>query len=377
MLNNGKPLTILNVVLSIGETSGPYNEHCLALADRRDITLCSLFKSSFTPPPTITYFEGNSTVLGFFPALKAALAAKEYDIIHLHSPHVGFLFLISSVFTRGRYMHSAVFTVQNSYQNYKLRNKLLHLPIFAFFPKVACCSQASFDSFPRHFKRLVGDRLCVVQNGPDIDRIDRVIEASRRHAPQDAQRGFTVVSVGRLIKIKNPFSVLRAFHQSDDGSSRLVFIGEGGWRDLLAEEIGARSLGERVELAGLIPREQVFARIAHADVFVSASRGEGLPFAVMEAMACRCPVILSDIEPHREIAASVDFIPLIDPDDVAGFAREIKRFRDMPASERVAIGERCRRLVEEQFSLSAMHRKYEREVYAPLLGRSQMLVTAT
>ena len=377
MLNNGRRLTILNVVLSIGETSGPYNEHCLALTDRRDITLCSLFKSSFAPPKAISYFEGDGTVRGFFPALKAALAAKDYDIIHLHSPHVGFLFLAANALAGGKYLRSSVFTVQNSYQNYKLRNKLLHIPIFAFFPKVACCSQAAFDSFPRLYKRLAGNRLCVVQNGPDIERIDRVIEASRKHAPQVARDTFTVVSIGRLIRIKNPFTVLEAFQQVGDQASCLVFIGEGDWRASLAAEVNKRGLSERVELAGLIPRDQVFARAARADAFVSASRGEGLPFAVMEAMACRFPAILSDIQPHREIAEGVDFIPLVDPDDVAGFARETQRFRAMPASERAAIGEKCRRLVEERFSLSAMHRKYEREVYAPLLSKAHRTLTAT
>jgi glycosyltransferase involved in cell wall biosynthesis len=76
-------------------------------------------------------------------------------------------------------------------------------------------------------------------------------------------------------------------------------------------------------------------------------------------MACRCPVILSDIPPHREIAEGVDFIPLIQPDDVAGFAREIRRFREMSPVERAGIGGKCRKLVEEQFSLEAMHTGYE------------------
>jgi glycosyltransferase involved in cell wall biosynthesis len=360
----GRPLSILNVVLSIGETSGPYNEHCLALADSRDITLCSLFKSDLTPPRQITFFQGNSSVLGFFPTLKAALTAKEYDIIHLHSPHVGLLFLVANLFLLGRFMPRAVYTVQNSYQNYKFRNKLLLLPIFAFFRRVACCSHASSESFPVFYRWLAGDRLCTVQNGPDLDRIDRIID-SNPEKPQTEH--FTVASVGRLISIKNPLTVLSAFQQGGDQASRLVFIGEGDWRDSLMRETQARDLGAQVELTGLIPRERVFAHLLNADVCVSASRGEGLPFAVLEAMACRCPVILSDIEPHREIAAGADFIPLIHPDDVNGFAWEIQRLREMPAAQRAAIGEQCRKLVEDRFSLAAMHRQYE-AIYAQLLG---------
>jgi glycosyltransferase involved in cell wall biosynthesis len=78
--------------------------------------------------------------------------------------------------------------------------------------------------------------------------------------------------------------------------------------------------------------------------------------------------LLSDIPPHREIAEGVDFIPLIQPDDVAGFAREIKRFREMPPADRAAIGQKCRKLVEERFSLDAMHAGYS-AIYAQLLDR--------
>lgn len=42
-----------------------------------------------------------------------------------------------------------------------------------------------------------------------------------------------------------------------------------------------------------------------ADLFVSASRSEGMPLAVLEALLCGCPALLSDIAPHREIAGAV------------------------------------------------------------------------
>jgi glycosyltransferase involved in cell wall biosynthesis len=107
--------------------------------------------------------------------------------------------------------------------------------------------------------------------------------------------------------------------------------------------------------------------LLNADLFISLSKGEGLPVSVLEAMACRCPVLLSDIPPHREIAEGVDFIPAIHPDDAAGYAREIRKFREMPASERAIVGQKCRRIVEERFSLSAMHAGYE-NVYDEVLG---------
>ncbi|HET7008632.1 MAG TPA: glycosyltransferase family 4 protein, partial [Candidatus Binatia bacterium] len=244
----------------------------------------------------------------------------------------------------------------------KLRNKLLFIPSFAFFRRLVFCSQASYESFPRLFKWLGGERMHVVPNAVDLDRIDRVAKVEQAaHSDQ-----FTITTVG-LIKMKNPFTVLEAFRECHDRASRLVFIGEGNLRPLLAQEVEKSGLQKQVKMTGMIERDSVFEYFAQADVFVSASWGEGLPVAVLEAMACRRPVILSDIPPHREIAEGVDFIPLIKPDDAAGFAREIKRFIEMPVSDRAAVGQKCRKVIEERFSLPAMHAGYE-EVYAQITG---------
>ena len=115
----------------------------------------------------------------------------------------------------------------------------------------------------------------------------------------------------------------------------------------------------------MVERDSVFEHFYQSDVFISASWGEGLPVAVLEAMACHRPVILSDIPPHREIAEGVDFIPLVKPDDVAGIAREMNKFREMSLTERVSIGSKCRQIVEERFSLPVMHAGLEK-VYAQL-----------
>jgi glycosyltransferase involved in cell wall biosynthesis len=113
----------------------------------------------------------------------------------------------------------------------------------------------------------------------------------------------------------------------------------------------------------VVGRDDVYGRLAEADVFVSTSRSEGLPVAVLEAMACGRPVILSDIPPHREIATGADFIPLVPPGDAEGFARELRAFGEMAPKHREELGDRCRDLVESRFSLAEMHRSYLR-IYA-------------
>ena len=368
MSESKEKLKILRIILAIRETSAPYNQFSLAWADKHDITICSYFASDIVPSKTIDVFEGNGSVSGFFRALKAALQGKEYDVIHVHSPHLGCLFLLVALFSYRKLLGSTVITVHDSYQNYKNRNRLMFIPVFASFRRIVCCGQASYDSFPSFFKWLAGDRLCVVRNSLDIARVDRI---AANVIQQKDRNGFTVVAVSRLVEIKNPFAVLMAFQQGADQTGRLIYMGEGPLRPSLiskSQELGSQ---DRAEFTGLVPREKVFESLLNADLFISTSRGEGLPVSVLEAMACGCPVLLSDIPPHREVAEGLDFIPLIQQDDIAGFAREIKKFSEMPVEERRSLGQTCRNVIEERFSLPVMHAAYE-EVYRQVMRRRSL-----
>lgn len=366
MHNSLRKLRILHIILTANETSAAYNEHCLPWAEKRHVSISTFFKSNVTIPNTISLYEGDGSIKGFFRGLRRALNNGEYDAIHVHSPHLGFLFLLAThLHFFLKYAPYTVVTVHDSYQNYKLRNQLMYLPVFASFRKVICCSQSSYDSFPTLYKWLAGDRFCYVQNGVDISRVDRI--TANVNQRQNQTHDFQILAISRLVNIKNPFFMLAAFCLSADPNTFLTYIGDGSLRNSLIERSKIIALEDRITFTGLIPRERVFEYLVNADLFISASLGEGLPIAVLESMACRCPVILSDIPPHREIAKDVDFIPLIHPEDVEGFAREIRRFREMPISERKEIGRKCRKLVEDFYSLSAMHAGYT-EVYAQIGG---------
>lgn len=351
-------LSILHIIISPGETNSQYNEHCLPMVHQRQISICTYFPLPAPPPPELAAYQGNGTLGGFFSALKQALRQRAYDAVHVHAPMTGILFLIALLRfgVYGKIMPSAVYTVHNSYPNYSTRNKLLLLPIFAFFPAVVFCSDSARDSFPKTLTKWAGKRIFAVQNAVNLDRIDAAISGVERSGEGDR---FVVLSVGRLISVKNPFTLVLAFARASNDLCQWRAIGEGELRPQLTAEIAKLGISQRIHFTGLVDRDEVFQNAARADVYVSTSRGEGLPVAVLEVMACGCPVILSDIPPHREIAEGVDFIPLIAADDVDGFAREIRRFREMSAKDRRTIGDRCRQLVEKKFSLRRMHQGYE------------------
>ncbi len=350
-------LRILHLILVLGETNSQYNEHCLPLRHERDLAICTYFEPKLQPPIEIAVFPGNGTLRGFFRAFRAALDAREYDAIHAHSPQMGaFVALALLAWPRlRRRRRSTVYTVHDSFYDFKPRNKALMLPALAVFSRVVFCGYAAYDSFPAAWRWLVRRRAFVIQNGADYGRVDRALAERRR----DGADVFTVVSAARLERVKDPLTLLAAFRRAEpDG--RLVFLGAGALEIELDREIERTGVADRVTRAGVVPRDDVFARFADAALFVSTSRGEGLPVAALEAMASGCPVVLSDIPPHREVADGAAFIPLVAPGDVAGFAREIARFRGLSRAERAAIGQKCSRVARERFSVKRMNDRYER-----------------
>jgi glycosyltransferase involved in cell wall biosynthesis len=355
--------SILHVLVGVGATNGQYNEHCLPLRQQRRISVCSLTKPAIIPPPEIRLYEGDGTVRGCLRVLRRALTGDDYDVVHAHAPVSGALLLLVQLL-RGHSMSRCTFTMQNSFPNYRLRNRLLLYPVFAGFPAVVVCSESVRESLPSLLRRLGGRRISVVPNGVDLDRVDRVLN---RSATGGGSGEFRVVSVGRLIEIKNPATLLEAFDRAAVAGSRLTFVGDGPLRPHLAARAEAMGRTDQVAFTGVVERDDVYHHLARADLYVSTSYGEGMPVAVLEAMASRRPVVLSDISPHREVAKGADFIPLVPPDDVSGFAAHVRRFATMAKDERDEIGRRCRQLVEDRYSIGAMHRTLS-DVYARLSG---------
>ncbi|HKM52365.1 MAG TPA: glycosyltransferase family 4 protein [Isosphaeraceae bacterium] len=142
---------------------------------------------------------------------------------------------------------------------------------------------------------------------------------------RDTKLPFRLVAVGTLEQLyKAPDVLLDAIGEcSRDGVSlELTWIGGGKHQPQLETRARALGLGSRVRFLGQVPAgEAVRAELDQADVFVLPSRQEGLPRAIIEAMARGLPCISSTVGGIPELLEAEDLVP---PGDVGALAVKIR-----------------------------------------------------
>jgi glycosyltransferase involved in cell wall biosynthesis len=169
-----------------------------------------------------------------------------------------------------------------------------HVRAFRSLPHVVACSSTLAERLRHHSVAAT-----VIRNGVDTGKFSAPSAEERQRlrsglgVPAQARIG---VCVGALSVRKQPLRVIRAMREIDDPTLIMLIVGGGQ----LEAECRREAQGDaRIRFTGHTSDSARYLRAA--DFFVSASRSEGLPVAALEAMACGLHVVLSDIDPHREL----------------------------------------------------------------------------
>lgn len=172
-----------------------------------------------------------------------------------------------------------------------------------------------------------------------------------------------VLATGRLEPQKDYPTLLAAFARVVQvRRARLLILGEGRERERLTALAEALRIADFVDMPGF--QSNPYAHMARAQVFVLSSRFEGMPNVLVEAMACRTPVVSTDC-PHgpREILADGKWgrlVPVGDPEAMA--AAILRTLDEVPDRDSLVARARC-------FSLEPAVDAYERVLFpaaAPL-----------
>ena len=189
----------------------------------------------------------------------------------------------------------------------------------------------------------------IVHCGVDVDEF-----AYRR----GERRANAIVTVGRLDEIKGFDYLIRACAKLREKGIQvsLDVIGEGEQRPDLEQLIIELNLGEQVRLLGVMSQDEVRARIQSAEVFALPSipdklgNMDGIPVALMEAMALGTPVISTRVSGIPELIDHRETGWMCEPKDVDGLAHGLEAlFKDAELCDRLAAA--ARRRIEEDFDL--------------------------
>lgn len=282
-------------------------------------------------------------------SIKYKKLLKRYcpDIVHAHMVHANIFTRINRV---GAYVPKLICTAHNSNEGgkarmlaYRLTNRLSDINTNV--------SQEATDSLISKgaFRK---SNVMTVHNGIDLSKFEKV--SSRQALDQNV---INLISVGRFNDQKDYPNLINAFAELKKNittSIRLTIVGDGELRPQIEAMIKQLDLDNDIVLLGR--RSDIPELLSQADIFVLASKHEGLPTVVIEAMACECYVVATDCGGSAEIVG--DTGQLVPIQDSQALADALQNAIALSVEDRTQNNEKARARVEQLFSLETSVQKW-------------------
>lgn len=291
------------------------------------------------------------------------------DIVHSHNEGAHFYGALAARLARVK----GVITTEHS-RNYiedRLVVRRMEKRVLSMITDRWICVSRELADISVHEDGLSPQKVTVLTNGIDIDRFipppdaEAVLAALREEiglSPADK----LVLMVARLHPIKNHDLLIRALETlkgvMDD--VHLLFVGDGELKNdlmALADSLGVR---ERVHFLGYRPDAERFLWLS--DIFVLCSRTEGMPLSLLEALAAKTPVLITEGANRAGLIADGVNGKVV-AGDAAALAGGMREILQSPEVWR-ARSEEAFAVVQQRFSLKSMVRGYE-AVYRKLLRK--------
>lgn len=284
--------------------------------------------------------------------LFALLRSGNVSLVHTHAEYLlpvampaAFLARIPLVHT----MHS--------------KHALETIPKLRFFMRVAApflrnivCVTEPLRDYCIQVLRFNPAKVRVIQNGVDLKVFTP--QGEKAALPWGAEEGrFVFGNVARLHEAKDLGNLVRAFaivHARHPGT-RLVLVGDGEERGALESLIAGLRLGGAVHITGI--RKDIPALLRSLDMFVLSSRHEGMPMAVLEAMACGIPVLSTQVGGIARLNANSPCVTLVLPEDSEALAAKMTTLM-LDTELRNTLAENARQCVLRTYSAEASASAY-------------------
>lgn len=277
-----------------------------------------------------------------FIQLKRIIEDGNFDIIHCHTP-VGALLARLAAYGVRKWGTKVIYTAHgfHFFTGAPLHNWLIYFPIEWCLAKITDFLITINSEDYCRAKRCITRRVTYVDGvGVDTQRFRSLPEdkgmlrsMTRQEwvIPEDA---IVLLSVGELTRRKNHRVIIEALSKIQNKMVYYVICGSGPLLDTLRDYANELGVGTRVILTSYC--DDIERYYTMSDIFVFPSRQEGLPVAVIEAMASGLPVICSKIRGCTDLITDELNGFLIDENDVGAYVDAISRLMDRET--RVKIG---------------------------------------
>jgi glycosyltransferase involved in cell wall biosynthesis len=200
-------------------------------------------------------------------------------------------------------------------------------------------------------------RVVSIPTGIDLATFRPGERAAARAALGLPVAGFLVAIVATLRSWKGHRYLVEAFARLADRDARLAIVGDGPQREALERQVRDAGLAERVTFAG--NRDEVAPWLQAADVFCLPSyANEGVPQALMQAMAAGLPVVTTPVGSISEIVADGRSGLIVPPEDSVALHAALERLRADPGL-RDALARQAHREAEARFGEERMVERME------------------
>ena len=289
-------------------------------------------------------------IRGFAQLLKVA-RKEEVDLINSHGKGAG-LYVRPIGALLGIPVVQTFHGLHYEYGNLIVRFLYLRLEKFlTVFTKLVVCDSPSQQKEGLALKLFSKSKSRAVVNGiytrtVDKIKVDRVLFRKKLGLGPD---DFVVIMVARFDPVKGHERLVGILPDllKKIPNLKIVFAGDG--ERCSATERLTKKLGVSSAVRFLGQRLDVFKIFKVSDAAILSSYHEGMPLTVLEAMACRLPVVGSDVVGIRDLVKDGETGYLVDFDNKE---EVVKAFRKLDNKTiRRKLGEQGRRLVEEKFSM--------------------------
>ena len=205
------------------------------------------------------------------------------------------------------------------------------------------------------------DSVSVIHNGRDLSEYADATGSPELIEELDLGDGSVVGTVGRLIERKGHYDLLEAWPEIVDShpDATLLIIGDGPERDGLEETARRLGCADSVRFLGM--RDDVPELLDVMDVFIFPSHFEGLPGALLEAMAAGLPIVCTPVDGNSELVKDGSSGVYISPHDSHAISQKILQL--LSAETRAArLGQAAADRSKNHFTIQGMIDSF-RELY--------------